>query len=264
MDYLIEILFHRLSKSSQIDKIILATSINEENNTLSEQIQNIGFDVFRGSEKDVLCRFYQAAKQYNPQTIVRVTGDCPIIDPGLVDEVIDFFYQDPVHDYVSNVCPPTFPDGLDVEVFSMNSLEKAHKNATSHMDREHVTLFIRSNQDFICKNYHYFEDLSNNRWTVDDINDFKVVKNIINRFAPNLDFSWDKVLDLKNQAQIIFENMSSKRNEGLDLGTGQKLYKRANKLFLVELCFFLKDQKCSYQIIGHHISAKRKVVKFGI
>ena len=96
---LIEILFHRLSKSSQIDKIILATSINEENNTLSEQIQNIGFDVFRGSENDVLCRFYQAAKQYNPQTIVRVTGDCPIIDPGLVDEVIDFFYQDPVHDY---------------------------------------------------------------------------------------------------------------------------------------------------------------------
>ena len=97
---LIEILFHRLSKSSQIDKIILATSTNEENNTLSEQIKNIGFDVFRGSEKDVLCRFYQAAKQYNPQTIVRITGDCPIIDPDLVDEVIDFFYQDPVHDYL--------------------------------------------------------------------------------------------------------------------------------------------------------------------
>ena len=70
----------------------------------------------------------------------------------------------------------------------MNSLEKAHGGAISHMDREHVTLFIRSNQDFICKNYHYFEDLSNNRWTVDDINDFNVVKNIINRFAPNLIF----------------------------------------------------------------------------
>ena len=228
---LIEILFHRLSKSSQIDKIILATSTNEENNTLSEQIKNIGFDVFRGSEKDVLCRFYQAAKQYNPQTIVRITGDCPIIDPDLVDEVIDFFYQDPVHDYVSNVCPPTFPDGLDVEVFSMNSLEKAHKNATSHMDREHVTPFIRSNQDFTCKNYYHFEDLSDNRWTVDDINDLKVVKNILNHFAPMLDFSWDKVLDLKKSSPELFlENMNSKRNEGLDLGTGQKLYKRAKQI----------------------------------
>ena len=99
------------------------------------------------------------------------------------------------------------------------------------MDREHVTPFIRSNQDFTCKNYYHFEDLSDNRWTVDDINDLKVVKNIINRFAPNLDFSWDKVLDLKkSNPELFLENMSSKRNEGLDLGTGQKLYKRAKQI----------------------------------
>ena len=109
----------RLSKSKNIDKIILATSIDSANDKLSEKVKTLGYDVFRGSEKNVLDRYYSAAKQYNPSIIVRITGDCPIIDPVLVDQVIEMYIKNNV-DYVSNNHPPTYPDGLDTEFFHLN------------------------------------------------------------------------------------------------------------------------------------------------
>ena len=118
---LIEILFHRLSNSQKIDKIILATSTNSENDLLASMIEKLGYEVFRGREDDVLGRYFEAANKYQSKSVVRITGDCPIIDPSLVDEVI-FLYEKENADYASNTNPPTYPDGLDVEVFSVDSL----------------------------------------------------------------------------------------------------------------------------------------------
>ena len=227
---LIEILFHRLNQSKKIDKIILATSKNTENDPLVKLITKLGDDVFRGSENDVLGRYYNAAKSYTPKTVVRITGDCPIIDPTLVDEVISLYEKEKA-DYVSNTNPPTFPDGLDTEVFSFEALKVAHEQAKEPFDREHVTPFIKTHHQFNRMNLENELDLSNERWTVDNPEDFIVVENILNYFAPNLDFSWKEVLELKQSNPEYFTaNQNIIRNEGADMGTGQKLWKRANKI----------------------------------
>jgi len=138
---MIEVLLKRLSESKQTDEIVLATSIDKKNDSLSDHVTDLGYQVYRGSESDVLDRYYKAAKQYNATVIVRITGDCPLIDHEVVDSVIKL-YKLSNSDYVSNVMPPTYPDGLDVEVFSFESLEYAWKNSVLDIDREHVTPFI--------------------------------------------------------------------------------------------------------------------------
>ena len=155
---LIQILFHRLSQSKKIDKIILATSKNIENDSLAILINNLGYDVFRGNELDVLDRYYNAAEKFKAETIVRITGDCPIIDPHIVDRVISIYDKGNV-DYVSNTLVPTYPDGLDVEVFSFRALKMAQTKAKKPFDREHVTPFIKSNDQFIRKNVENNVDL---------------------------------------------------------------------------------------------------------
>ena len=227
---LIEILFHRLSCSKKIDKIILATSESENNDRLVETVENLGFEVFRGREEDVLDRYYQAAREYQPEAVVRVTGDCPIIDPQLVDEVIGLYEETKV-DYASNTDPATFPDGLDTEVFSFVALKAAHEHAEKLFDREHVTPFIRANGQFKRVNHANDTDLSGERWTVDDQQDFEVIENVINHFSPNLDFTWHEVLELKQSHPEYFEaNRGIRRNEGAALGTGQKLWRRAKRV----------------------------------
>jgi len=227
---LIEILFHRLAQSKKLDNIILATSENTENDPLTDLIEKLGYDVYRGKENDVLGRYYNAAKPYNPKSIVRITGDCPIIDPRLVDEVISLYEKENV-DYISNTNPPTYPDGLDTEIFSIEALKIAHEQAKKPFDREHVTPFIKSNNQFIRMNIANKKDLSDERWTVDDPEDFIVLENIIKHFKPNLDFSWKDVLELKQSNPEYFRaNQNIKRNEGATIGSGQKLWKRANKI----------------------------------
>ena len=139
----IEILLARLSRSELINEICLATSHNVENDQLCNAIEKIGYRVIRGSETDVLARFWDAAEATSADTVVRITGDCPVVDPKLVDQVIEMYLNGHV-DYVSNIDPPSFPDGLDVEVFSRQSLEAANLGAQSDFDREHVTPFIRN------------------------------------------------------------------------------------------------------------------------
>ena len=250
---LIEILFHRLSNSKKLDKIILATSKNSEDDSLAQMIEKLGFDVFRGSENDVLNRYFEAAKKYQPQTIVRITGDCPIIDPSIIDEAISSFEEENA-DYASNTDPPTYPDGLDVEVFSFNSLMKANESARTPHEREHVTPFLRANRNLKKVNVSNDNDLSNERWTVDEPEDMLVIQNILNHFEPELDFSWKDVIKLKNAMPKYFEaNKSIKRNAGAKMGTGQKLWNRAkniipggNMLLSKRAEMFLPDQWPAY------------------
>ena len=170
------------------------------------------------------------AERFNADAVVRVTGDCPLVDAELVDDLIKQFKKSNV-DYLSNVEPSTFPDGLDIEIISFDALKKAHLIARSAYDREHVTPLIRKSDDFSRSSYKYSEDLSNKRWSVDEEEDLEVARNIFHYFAPNIFFGWQEVLELNNSNPQIFSNNNQiKNNEGSNMGTGQKLYKRAKKV----------------------------------
>ena len=227
---MIELLFRRLSQAKRIDKIILATSGDPRNQPLVDHIRTLGYDVFQGDENDVLDRYYQAAKPYQPDTVVRITGDCPLIDAELVDSVIAAFAEKNV-DYLSNVSPPTYPDGLDTEVFSFSSLEQAAHQAKKPYDREPVTPFIRESGQFTVGSVAHGEDVSSERWTVDEAADFNVVAAVFNHFHPRIDFGWLEVLELRQKNPELFKaNQYLTRNEGAVMGTGQKLWKRAKQV----------------------------------
>ena len=227
---LIELLFNRLSKSININQVVLATSNNENNLPLVEHIKGLGYEVFSGDENNVLDRYFHAAKLFEADTIVRITGDCPLVDSTLVDEVIKGFV-DTNSDYASNREPPTYPDGLDVEVISIKALEDAQKNAQEVFQREHVTPYIINSEvykKFYLKNS---KDLSAERWTVDEPEDFNVVQNIFNFFHPAIDFSWKEVVQLRERKPEVFsENQHLNRNEGASMGNGQKLWTRAKRI----------------------------------
>jgi glutamate-1-semialdehyde 2,1-aminomutase len=227
---IIEVLLHRLSKSSEIDQIIVATSEQSSNRALVEHVCKLGYPIYQGSENNVLDRYYQAALKQKSDVIVRITGDCPLIDPEIVDLVINA-YKSTDADYVSNIDPPTYPDGLDVEVFSFDALEVAWKMAKSRFDREHVTPYIRNSDQFKTHNVVSDKDFSNERWTVDEVEDYNVIQGIFNHFSPQIDFSWREVLKLLQIEPNIFStNRHLIRNEGGRMKTGQKLWKRAKKV----------------------------------
>ena len=227
---MIGVLLSRLSQSKEIDQIVLATSTDMCNQPLSEYVTKLGYNVFQGSENDVLDRYYQAALQYNPDVIVRITGDCPLVDSEVVDTVIKTYKESNV-DYVSNTNPPTYPDGLDVEVFSFKALKIAWKEAKNLSEREHVTPFIYESEKFKIENIINKIDFSNERWTVDYPEDYEVIKSIFEYFSPKINFTWGEVLQLKIlQPAIFFANQNLIRNDGVHIGKGQKLWKRAKKI----------------------------------
>jgi glutamate-1-semialdehyde 2,1-aminomutase len=227
---MIELMLERLSQAKRIDQIVLATSDHPRNLPLVEHVRDLGYEVFCGSEDDVLDRFYKAAVHYKADAVIRVTGDCPLIDPHVVDDVIAD-YQKGGADYVSNVSPPTFPDGLDTEIFSFEALEKTARVATQPNEREHVTPFIRNSEIFMRRNVAHTIDCSGERWTVDEPTDFEVVEAIFNYFRPRTDFSWTEILEIRQKESSLFKaNEHIRRNEGAELGIGQKLWKRAKRV----------------------------------
>jgi glutamate-1-semialdehyde 2,1-aminomutase len=227
---MIELLLRRLARSKRLNKIILATTDSARDQPLADHVGRLGYEVFRGSETDVLDRYYQAARPHQPSTVVRITGDCPLLDPELVDTAIEAYFAQSV-DYLSNTQPPTYPDGLDVEVFSFAVLEQAAADATRPMEREHVTPFMGESGRFKIGNFAHGEDLSSERWTVDEAADFEVVSAVFAHFHPRIDFGWQEVLLLRRaQPQLFQANQHLVRNEGAILGTGQKLWKRAKRV----------------------------------
>ncbi len=227
---MIEILLRRLHNSKLIDQIILATSIDERNKVLVEHVKSIGFDCVQGSDHDVLERYVETAEKYNADIVVRITGDCPIVDPGVVDILIKKFKLSKV-DYYSNTIIPTFPDGLDVEIIKFSALKKASNETNNTSHREHVTPYIKKNNKFSKLNYSNDKDYSHLRWTVDDPEDFDVISNIFDHFKPNIHFDWKEVLKLyKKKPQLFAGNLQTLRDEGALMNSGQKLWKRAKKI----------------------------------
>ena len=227
---MIELLLSRLSRSTELDEIVVATSKEKRDDKLESTVESLGFKCTRGSEKDVLDRFYKSAKFLEADVIVRITGDCPLVDSYLVDECIREYKKQEV-DYFSNIDPVTYPDGLDIEVMSFQSLERANLEAETDFDREHVTPYIRNSDSFSKSSIQHEEDLSGQRWSVDEPEDLIVVSKIFEYFSPDIFFGWKKVIELLEiRPEIFKENKIIKNNEGANMGTGQKLYKRAKRI----------------------------------
>ena len=227
---MIELLLVRLAMAKRVDQIVLATSTDERNLPLVEHVQNLGYVCMRGSENDVLQRYLDAATQVDADVLVRITGDCPLVDPVLVDRAIDEFLSQSL-DYLSNTSPATFPDGLDIEIFTIGALKRAALESEDPFDHEHVTPYLRKPGLFKTSAMRNDEDLSNLRWTVDEPTDFEVISNVFQHFAPDVQFSWEQVLDLQSTQPTLFvANQSIQRNEGAFMGIGQKLWKRAKEV----------------------------------
>ena len=214
---LLKIHLDRLKKSKNVDKIIVATTDNAEDNIIEKLAIEWGYEVFRGSENDVLDRFYQSVRNINPLWVVRVTSDCPLIDPILVDKVIEFT-QSNNKDYGSNIIDETFPDGQDVEVFKYAALETAWNSARKESEREHVTPYIRNNSNLRGENifssisYKNNIDYSKIRITVDESSDFELIKTVITELGFNK--SWLEYTEYIINNQLIEINGNIIRNEG--------------------------------------------------
>jgi glutamate-1-semialdehyde 2,1-aminomutase len=227
---MIELLLSRLSRAKEIDEIVVASSVDERNQPLVEHVRKLGFACEQGSENDVLDRFIQAARAHQADVVVRITGDCPLVDPELVDEAVRRFKTSGV-DYFSNVAPPTYPDGLDIEVCTYKALEKASQETSKPFDHEHVTPYVRESGRFSTAAMQHSQDYSALRWTVDEPADLEVVEQVFQYFHPRTDFTWGEVLDLQlKQPEIFHINQHLIRNEGATMGTGQKLWKRAKQI----------------------------------
>jgi len=207
----------RIRRSRKIDALVLATSNESSDDVVETLCKEENLTVFRGDRDDVLDRFYQAATSHRGDVIVRLTGDCPLIDPQIIDHVIST-YLNGAYDYVSNTLQPTYPDGLDVEVFSLSCLETAWKEAKRGFHREHVTQFIVSQPGrFKMTNVTNPTDLSALRWTVDEPADFDVVTEIYGKLFPiKPAFTMNDVLSLLEASPYLkTKNACFERNEGL-------------------------------------------------
>ena len=214
---LLKIHLDRLKQSKKVDKIIVATTMNSEDNIIEQLASDWGYEVFRGSENDVLDRFYHAVKSLNPLWVVRVTSDCPLIDPMLLDNIIEAVQLES-KDYGSNVIDESFPDGQDVEVFKFTALEKAFIEAIKTSEREHVTPFIRNNSNlkngkiFSAISYKNNIDYSNIRMTVDEPNDFELINKVITEFGINK--SWLEYTEYIISNKLVEINDNIIRNQG--------------------------------------------------
>jgi len=227
---MIEFLIERLRSCRLVETIVLATTNLPIDNPLAGIGHSLGLSVFRGSESDVLSRYLGAAECFRCDPIVRITADCPFVDPLLVDEAIKVFLEG-AYNYVSNIDPPSFPDGLDVEVFGANVLAEANSSAIDYHHREHVTTWIRESSSvskFLLKSS---VDHSLLRWTVDEPEDLEVIRAVVANFAGRSDFSWQQVLELQQQQPDLFMvNAKFARNNGTSMGEGQKLWRRAKRV----------------------------------
>jgi len=250
---MIELLLSRLSKAKEVSQIIVATSIDKNNLPLVSWVSLLGYACVQGSEADVLDRYLVAAKAHNAEVVIRITGDCPLVDALLLDEMIIQFKSMGV-DYLCNNYPPTFPDGLDIEIFKFSALEQAAKETDLPFNREHVTPYLREPGRFNVATFLHDSNLSKMRWTVDEAVDFEVISKIFAHFAPDIHFGWQQVLNLEtSHPQIFSVNQQILRNEGAVMGTGQKLWKRAkhvipggNMLLSKRAEMFLPEQWPAY------------------
>jgi spore coat polysaccharide biosynthesis protein SpsF len=213
----------RLRRARRLDGIVVATSTDASDDPLVDFLDSEAVPVLRGPLDDVLARFALVIEEYEPTTVVRLTADCPLASPTVIDTVISAFHDRGI-DYVSNTLTPTWPDGLDVEVVRAPVLLWAAKTLTDPPEREHVTLGIYRRPDrFRVGNVENSEDLSDLRWTVDNADDLAFVREVYARLYPtDPEFEVDDVLALvRTEPGLSRTTMDAERNaalKGLDTG----------------------------------------------
>ena len=189
----------RMRQAKALDGIVIATTINSADDSIVILAKQMGVACFRGSELDVLSRYAGAADAFAADSVVRITSDCPLMEPDLIDQAVGAFVQ--AHgklDYISNMLQPSFPYGLAVEVFSRQALDQAHREAKLAAEREHVTPYIYWRPDqFRIRSINHSPDLSHHRWTVDTPEDFELISKIFSALYPsNPQFNMQQVLQL--------------------------------------------------------------------
>lgn len=208
----------RIGRSKLIDKLILASSDDSSDDALADACMEYGVSVFRGSLDNVLDRFYQAALLEDADHILRLTGDCPLTDPVVIDLVIQH-HLDGAFEYTSNVHPPTWPDGLDVEIFRAGKLVEAWQNAYSEFDREHATPWIYHQADCFLGNLKNRSDMSTLRWTVDEPEDLEFVRRIFAGLYPdNRAFGMEDILNFIQEnpdIQAVNQRFVRNANSGI-------------------------------------------------
>jgi len=205
---------NQLTSSNLLDKIIVATTNLKSDDVIENFVKNMNVDVFRGKSNDVLDRYFQCAKHFSIDTIVRITGDNPLVDPTIIDNLIQKFTLNS-YDYLSNAHVRTFPYGTEVEIFSFESLEQAWKNAILPSEREHVTPYFYNNSNlFNIHNEKQSNDISNLRWTVDREDDLFLVKSIVSKIIKRPILLGD-ILNLFSKEPKLFKiNETQIRDEG--------------------------------------------------
>lgn len=213
---LLEYQIERVKRAKYINEIVVATTLSKIDEPIIKLCKKLSVSYYRGSERNVLSRYYKAAKEHNADIIVRITGDCPIIDPCIIDKVIMHFVSNSnKYDFVSNVIVRSYPRGMDTEVFTFGLLNAAFLEATSVFDLEHVTpFFYRNPTRFRLSNVSYKQKKGQYRLTVDTIEDFILVKKIVETLYPNNpNFTLEDTLELfKTNPHLILINQHVEQN----------------------------------------------------
>ena len=215
---ILDLVIERVSKSKKISSIVILTSTSFKDNEISKYCEQNSINYFRGSEKDVLSRFYKASKLYNSTHYLRINSDCPFIDWNLIDSAIDIASKDLTLDYVSTILSNTFPIGQHVEVFKKEALIKNHKFAKSNLEREHVTPFIyNNNKIFKIYNLKSSINLSHIRLTVDYPKDLLMAEELLKKCNTNTP-KFDEIISiLKKHPQINEINNEYTKSQYIDL-----------------------------------------------
>ncbi len=213
---LLGILISRVKSSKSLDQIVIATTTEKADDILCDWLINEGVEYFRGSERDVLDRFWQCAKLYRADIIVRITADDPLKDSEIIDKALGMLKRSESVDYVSNTLKPTYPEGLDVEVFRFSALKKANAEATLASEREHVTPYIWKNRaKFKSLNFEMTPNLSDWRWTVDKSEDLEFVRSLLRLVGNDMFTGYQDLIEIVNKNPLLRDiNSSTVRNEG--------------------------------------------------
>lgn len=199
----IDLLLKRLGNAKTLDEVIVATSSSKKDDILANHLKDQRIPFYRGDENDVLSRFVEITSLTQPDVIVRLTGDCPFVDPTVVDSVVnELTFQ--AADYSSNVEPPTFPHGFDVEAFTRDMLEWTQKHSASKRAMEHVTTLMRETGPIKRVNLNSGGEYAHIRVTLDNPEDLLVIQNVASRVSNLFDFGWNEVIDLYESSPELF------------------------------------------------------------
>tara|TARA_Y100001970_G_scaffold294347_1_gene451143 strand:- start:1023 stop:3062 length:2040 start_codon:yes stop_codon:yes gene_type:complete len=238
---LLEILVNRIKKAKNIDQIIVACTKSTEDDKIIKVCKKLNIKFYRGSNLNVLSRYYFCAKAFNLENIVRLTADCPLIDPNVLDNFASF-YKNNNYDYVSNTIDPTYPDGMDIEIFNFQAIKERHISKKIENEHEHVTTGIIKLKKYKKFNFSLKKDYSNLKLSVDTKYDLLILNKLIKFKNFNFNLTLKKILELYDQDKNFFQNNSNViRNEGMHMNLGQKFWIRANEVIANGSMLFSKN-----------------------